>query len=137
MGRNIRLSEQQLQLVQALNRLGEGSAREVQRELNHLDLAHTTVATVLTRLESKGVLHSEVRGRERVYRCIVEPGSLQRSMVSSLVATLFDGDSKALMAHLVQEGEFQPEELDELRQLIDQRSGRSPSSRRTKTRKRK
>ena len=118
MAQEVKLSDQQYQLVQALGNLGRGSAREVQHEVMHLGLAHTTVATVLSRLETKGVLASEVRGRERVYRCLVDEKSIRQSMVSSLVSTLFKGDSKALMAHLVEEGEINPEKLDELHALI-------------------
>jgi len=127
MSKALKLSNQQLQMVQTLTRLGEGGAKDVQRELAHLDLAYTTIATVLSRLEKKGVLTSEVRGRERIYRCAVEEHTLQRSMVSSLVSSLFDGDSKALMAHLVEENEFAPEELDELRQLIKRKSAQGKS----------
>lgn len=127
-----KLSNQQLQMVQALSKLGEGGARDVQQALSHLELAYTTVATVLSRLEKKGVLESEVRGRERIYHCAVDESTLQRSMVSSLVSNLFDGDSKALLAHLVEEGEFEMEELDELRELIKRKSagGKITSTRR-------
>jgi predicted transcriptional regulator len=125
-----------LQLVQALIKLGQGSAREVQSAVGHLNLAHTTIATVLSRLETRGVLASELRGRERVYHCVVAANSLQRSMVSSLVSSLFDGDSKALMAHLVKEGEFEPEELDELRQMLDKRADQDKSGGNAATKKR-
>ena len=63
MSKDVRLSDQQFQVVQAVNKLAGASAREVQRELDHLELAHTTIATVMTRLEKKGVLESEVIGR--------------------------------------------------------------------------
>ncbi len=116
---NIKLSDQQYQLVQALWKLGEGSAKDVQAKLNNLGLAHTTVGTILSRLEKKGVLASETRGRERVYRPLISEGDVKRSMVSSLVSTLFKGDSKALLAHLVNEGEIEKDELDQLKQLID------------------
>lgn len=130
MSRSYKLSNQQLQMVQALTRLGEGGAGDVQQALAHLNLAYTTVATVLSRLEKKGVLASEVRGRERIYRCAVDESTLQRTMVSSLVTTLFDGDSKALMAHLVAENEFEPGELEELRKMISDKSRAGGKSRR-------
>lgn len=120
MSSDIRLSEQQLQIVQLLNQLGEGTAKEVQQGLAPLQLAHTTVATVLSRLEKKGVLQSEVRGRERCYRSNIDDSELRRSMVSSLISNLFKGDPKALMAHLVSEGEFEVSELDALRELVQQ-----------------
>ncbi len=120
MKNGVRLSDQQFQVVQAVNRLGEASARDVQRELDHLGLAHTTIATVMTRLEKKGVLASEVEGRERIYRCLVDESSIRQSMVTSMISTLFKGDSKALMAYLINEGEIDAEELDELKKLSQQ-----------------
>jgi BlaI family penicillinase repressor len=120
MSQDVRLSDQQFQVVQAVNKLAGASAREVQRELDHLGLAHTTIATVMTRLEKKGVLASKVHGRERIYRCLVDEESIRQSMVASMVSTLFKGDSKALMAHLVNEGEIDSSELDELKAMIQQ-----------------
>ncbi len=117
---DIRLSDQQLQIVQLLNHLGEGTAKDVQQGLKPISLAHTTVATVLSRLEKKGVLNSEVRGRERFYRSEVADMELRRSMVSSLVSNLFKGDPKALLAHLVSEGEIETNEIDDLRKLVNQ-----------------
>ncbi len=120
MSKDVRLSDQQFQVVQAVTKRGTASARDVQQDLEHLNLAHTTVATVMTRLEKKGVLSSTVIRRERVYRCLVDEQSIRQSMVNSLVSTLFRGDSKALMAHLISEGEVDSKELDELKAMITQ-----------------
>ncbi|NVJ97847.1 MAG: BlaI/MecI/CopY family transcriptional regulator [Alphaproteobacteria bacterium] len=119
MSGNIKLSDQQYQMVQALWHLGAGSAKDVQQALQDVSLAHTTVGTILSRLEKKGVLASEPRGRERVYRPLISEGDVKRSMVSSLVSTLFKGDSKELLAHLVKEGELDGDELSDIKALID------------------
>lgn len=123
MSKEIRLSGQQFEVVQAVNKLGRAGAKQVQQELKHLDLAHTTIATVLSRLEKKGLLVSEVEGRERVFRCLEDENSIRQSMVESLISTVFKGDSKALMAHLVSEGEIDSAELDELRELVQEGEG--------------
>jgi BlaI family penicillinase repressor len=120
MTKDVRLSDQQFQVVQAVTRRGEASVKDVQNELDHLKLAHTTVATVMSRLEKKGVLVSIIEGRERMYRCLVDEQLIRQSMVNSLISTLFKGDSKALMAHLVHEGEIDSNELDELKAMIQQ-----------------
>jgi len=122
MAANIKLSDQQYQIVQALWALNGGSARDVQRHLSGLGLAHTTIGTILTRLEKRGVLSSETRGRERVFRTLISEGDVKRSMVSSLVSTLFKGDSKALLAHLVSEGDIDKTELGELEALLQKES---------------
>ncbi len=118
MNLDFRLSDQQFQVLQAVNKLGGASAKQVQLELKHLNLAHTTVATVLSRLEKKGLFTSKVEGRERVFTSQVDEGSIRKSMVESLISTVFKGDSKALMAHLVHESEINSSELDELRKLV-------------------
>jgi len=118
MAANIKLSDQQYQIVQALWALGEGSARDVQQHLSGLGLAHTTIGTILTRLEKRGVLSSSPRGRERVFKTLISEGDVKRSMVSSLVSTLFKGDSKALLAHLVKEGDIAENELGEIEALL-------------------
>ena len=120
MTKEVRLSDQQFQVVQAVTRRGEASVKDVQNELDHLKLAHTTVATVMSRLEKKGVLVSTIEGRERMYRCLVDEQLIRQSMVNSLISTLFKGDSKALMAHLIHEGEIDSNELDELKAMIQQ-----------------
>ncbi|WP_020399848.1 BlaI/MecI/CopY family transcriptional regulator [Kordiimonas gwangyangensis] len=119
MAGNIKLSDQQYQIVQTLWQLGEGSAKDVQQALDDLSLAHTTIGTVLSRLEKKGVLSSETRGRERIYRAEIDESDVKRSMVSSLVSTLFKGDSKALLAHLVREGDFDDGDLSDVKALLE------------------
>jgi len=118
MAANIKLSDQQYQIVQALWALGEGSARDVQQHLSGLGLAHTTIGTILTRLEKRDVLSSSSRGRERVFKSLISEGDVKRSMVSSLVSTLFKGDSKALLAHLVNEGDIDKSQLSEIETLL-------------------
>ncbi|MBV1900160.1 MAG: BlaI/MecI/CopY family transcriptional regulator [Kordiimonadaceae bacterium] len=118
MADNIKLSDQQYQIVQALWHLGEGSARDVQEKLSDLGLAHTTIGTILSRLEKRHVLASETRGRERVYRSLISESDVKRSMVSSLISTLFKGDSKALLAHLVDEGDINENELADIKALL-------------------
>ncbi len=114
----VKLSDQQFQLMQALWHLGEGSAKAVQAQLSHLGLAHTTIATILTRLEKKGVLSSRTEGRERIFVPIVSEGDVRRSMVSSLVGTLFKGDDRQLLAHLVKESDLQQDDLDEIQKML-------------------
>jgi len=114
----VKLSDQQYQLMQALWHLKEGSAKSVHTQLAHLGLAHTTVATILTRLEKRGVLSSRTEGRERIYTPLVSESAARRSMVSSLVSTLFKGDDKQLLAHLVKESDLESDDLEDIQQML-------------------
>lgn len=116
---DVRLSAQQHRILRVLWREGEASAKQVQQALDG-ELAHTTVGTMLARLEKKGVLASVVRNRERFYRPLVSESDVRRSMVSDLVSTIFKGDPKALVAHLVREQDIAPGDLEAIRELLDE-----------------
>jgi len=114
--REVHLSELQLAVVRALWRRGEASTAEVVTELGpKRDLAHTTVATLLTRLEKRGLLETRRDGRTLIYKPLITEADVRRSMVADLVATLFKGDPKALLAHLVREDEIAPGDLEKVR----------------------
>jgi predicted transcriptional regulator len=115
---DIALSDLQLDLMRALWRSGELSVAQVAEALPGRDLAHTTVATLLTRLEKRGVVACRREGRLLLYSAAVSEAQVRRSMVSSLIAQVFRGDSKALLAHLVSEREVAPGDLEKVRALL-------------------
>lgn len=113
------LSELQLELMRVLWARGEASTADVAEVLaNSRGLAHTTIATLLSRLEKRGVVASRREGRQLVYRALIAQGEVQRSMVSGLLDQLFGGDARALLAHLVREEEIAPGDLDRVRELL-------------------
>ena len=118
MAEDIVLSDLQLELVRVLWRSGELSVAEVTEALADRGLAHTTVATLLTRLEKRGVVAARRDGRMLVYTACVSEAQVRRSMVSSLIAQVFRGDPKALLAHLVSEREVAQGDLEQVRALL-------------------
>jgi BlaI family transcriptional regulator, penicillinase repressor len=118
MAEDIVLSDLQLELVRVLWRSGELSVAEVTEALADRDLAHTTVATLLTRLEKRGVVAARRNGRMLVYTACVSEAQVRRSMVSSLITQVFRGDPKALLAHLVSEREVAQGDLEQVRALL-------------------
>lgn len=117
--RKIHLSELQLAVMRVLWTRGEAATTEVAGDLGaKRELAHTTVATLLTRLVKRGLLAQRRDGRSLVYRPLVTESEVRRSMVADLVATLFRGDRSALVAHLVREGELVPGDLAKVRARI-------------------
>ncbi|MGH7550618.1 MAG: BlaI/MecI/CopY family transcriptional regulator [Gemmatimonadota bacterium] len=114
-----RLTDLQLDLMRVLWKRGEATAAEVRDEIRERDLAPTTVATLLARLERQAVVTRRRRGRQYVYRPQVSEAAIRESMVAGLVGALFDGDPAALVSHLVSEAEIQEVDLEELRAMID------------------
>ena len=81
-------------------------------------LALTTIATMLRKMEDKGVVAHRAEGRQFVYRPTVSEELVRRSMVGELVERLFGGDPKALVAHLVSEHEIDGDEVEALRRRL-------------------
>ncbi len=124
----LELSELQLALMKVIWQRGDASTAEVTEALQtERDLAHTTVATLLTRLEKRGLLCASRDGRQLRYRAAVSEPQVQRSMVSGLLGRLFGGNPRALLSHLLREEEIGAEDLDQLRALLDrQADGKAP-----------
>ncbi len=119
--RRTQLSELQLAVMRVLWSRGEATTAEVVADLAaQRGLAHTTVATLLTRLEKHGVVAQRRDGRTWVHRALLSEAEVQRSMVAGLVAALFAGDSAALVAHLVREDEVTPGDLAAIRARLEE-----------------
>src|SRR5690349_9210301 len=101
MKKSIYLGELQFAIMTELWRLGEGSVSEVHAALTKRQLAPTTIATMLKKMEARGVIAHRVEGRRFIYRPLVSHEQVTRSMVSQLTSRLFGGDATALMAHLI------------------------------------
>ncbi len=84
-------------------------------------LAPTTIATMLRKMEDKGVVTHRSEGRLFVYRATVSEDEVRRSMVGEIVDRLFAGDPAALVSHLVAENELDPHDLAQLREALAER----------------
>ena len=81
-------------------------------------LAPTTVATLLSRLEKRGIVKHRSASRQYVYYPTVSEGEVRRSMVSDLAERLFDGDVAELVSHLLSEREMSAGDLEKVKELI-------------------
>ena len=119
---SVTLSDPQIALMRVLWQFGETSIAAAAEALaSERKLAHTTVATMLTRLEKRGLVASRREGRMLFYRACVAEHEVRRSMVSGLLSSLFAGDAKALVAHLLREDEIAPNDLERVRALLARR----------------
>lgn len=121
MSKTISLGDLQLAIMHELWRRGEATVTEVHKALSERDLAHTTIATMLTKLEQRGVVTHRNEGRKYVYSPCVSQGEVRRSMVSELKDRLFGGNTTALVSHLIDEHEVDEQELKRLRMLLSDR----------------
>lgn len=113
------LGDLQLAIMRILWNRDEASVADVHEALEpERGLALTTIATMLAKLEKKGVVEHRAEGRRYIYRPTVSEGQVRRSMVSDLTSQLFRGDAFALVNHLLSEHEIDARELSQIQQLI-------------------
>ena len=113
------LTELQLSVMRVLWDRPEATVAEVHGALSDRALATTTVATLLKRLEKRGLLTHRTEGRQFVYAAAVSESAVRRSMVSDLTDRLFSGDVTALLSHLLRDGEMEPGDLSRVKSLIE------------------
>lgn len=115
----VHLTDLQLAIVRLLWERGECTVVDVQEGLlPERSLAQTTVATLLTRLEKRGVVSHRTAGRQFIYKAEVTEPVVRHSMVGELTNSLFQGRASALISHLLVEREMDREELGEVKRLI-------------------
>jgi predicted transcriptional regulator len=114
------LGDLQHAIMEVLWSEGQATAAEVHRALQaERGLAPTTIATMLSKMERKGVVSHRTDGRRFVYRATVSRDEVRRSMLGDLSERLFGGSVAAMVAHLLSAHEVDAAELQELRGLID------------------
>ena len=113
------LTDLQVDLLEVLWDREEATVAEVQEALlGTRGLATSTVATLLSRLEKRGVVAHRADGRQYVYRAQVSREQVRDSMVSALTYRMFSGDVAELVSHLLTEAETSPGDLARVKRLI-------------------
>ena len=98
----------------------QASAREVADVLSQTrSVAYTTVQTMLTILERKGLVTHQTEGRTFVYRPALTRAQARSSALRQLVGQFFGGSPKALAQHLLSEHEIDLADLERLQAKID------------------
>ena len=119
MSRTHQLGELQLAIMRILWARAEASVAQVHQALeSERGLALTTIATMLSKMEKKGIVGHRSEGRLFVYYPEISEEDVHRSMVSELTERLFEGRASLLVSHLLAQGEIDPLELAEIRRLI-------------------
>jgi predicted transcriptional regulator len=89
------------------------------------DRAHTTVMTVLDRLNTKGLVRREKRGRAWVYKPAVKPEEIVGHRLGDLLQEGSSVSDALLLAFVDRTERVAPQVLDRLAQLIDVRRRRN------------
>lgn len=122
--RAYRLGDLQLKIMKVLWSGGPSRVAGVQEELDGEPLAYTTVATMLRKMEDRGLVRHQEEDRRFVYEAAVSEEDVTRSMADDLVDRLFQGSLSEAVSHLLETRDVSHRELAWLEQLIQERKKR-------------
>ena len=123
---NIRFGRVQLRIMQVIWKKKRAIALEITEELNKVaPIAHSTVQTLLRKLEQKGAIDHDVKDRTFIFYPLIEAEKVTKYITRDLVDRIFGGSPVGMVSHLLKHEKISPEELEKIRELINKK-GISP-----------
>lgn len=129
----IKLTRFELEMMDALWRLGRASVREIQEALPEKKRpAYTTVQTIIRRLEEKGAVRQVKKiSNAHIFEPVVTRQAAHRRLIDDLL-DLFGGSARPLMAHLAEAGKLSLEDVRALERLLSEQEPHEPNQPRRK-----
>jgi len=125
------LPEAELEVLSALRELGEADTATLRKSMErYRPMAHASMATLLKRLEEKGLVSRRKAdaGKAYLYSTTDDGNEIVRPLVSRLLDRVFRGDKLTMVATLFETRPPSKSELRELEELV--RSMKSGKDRR-------
>jgi len=131
--KSIRLTRFEIEVMEVLWGLGNGSIREIHERLpEHKQVAYTTVQTVVRRLEEKGALRQIKKiGTAFIFEPVVTRKAAHLRLIDDLLE-LFGGSARPLMAHLAESGKLSLEDLREVEEILSEQQSNEGGGPRSK-----
>src|SRR5687768_10435289 len=122
MSRGLQISDAEWDVMEPIWAVGACTAADVIKQLRAThDWNHSTIRTLLARLVEKGALAYDVDGSRYIYRAKVSRQRCVRHEGRSFLEKAFGGDVAALLAHFVAEESLDPDQIEQVRQLLAQK----------------
>jgi predicted transcriptional regulator len=121
-----RPTDAELAILRVLWERGASTVREVHEVLNRGEpeaTGYTTVLKLMQIMTDKGLVQRDESQRAHVYRAHATEQRTQRQLVTDLVERAFGGSSAKLAMQALSARKTSPEELAELRRLLDEMEG--------------
>ena len=93
---------------------------EIQRALaDERPLAATTIATLLSRLEKRGIVAYRIEGRQYIYRALLNERDARQHSLVEVKQHLFEGDVATMVSQLLSSHELRPGDLAKVKALVE------------------
>src|SRR5215467_3443075 len=119
-----RPTDAELAILGVLWTRGPSTVRQVQDVLNEQRATgYTTILKLLQIMTEKRLVARDESARTHIYKAAYTEDQTQRHLVSDLMARAFDGSAAKLVLQALETGKASPEELEEIRRLLDTHRG--------------
>lgn len=116
-----KLPDGELELMMIIWSYNEPISRlEIEEKLDKArDVVPSTILSYLSRLEEKGFVSREKRGKNNYYSALVDKDEYLREAGKNILDLMFGGSLKNFASALYHGGELSKEDIDELQDLIN------------------
>jgi predicted transcriptional regulator len=115
-------TDAELAILTVLWSRGPSTVRQVAAAMDR-EAGYTTVLKLLQIMAEKGLVTRDESARTHVYAPAYTEDQTQRQLVMDLVERAFDGSAAKLVLQALASKKATPEELDEIRKLLNTRGG--------------
>jgi predicted transcriptional regulator len=125
------IPDSELDVIKVLWDRGQGTVREILETLKAAgrQWSYATVATLLDRLETKGMVASDRSDLAFVYRPTLTEQEVRQKRVGNLVEKLYQGEPGLLVLHLLKAHPLDPKQAKQVRALLEEMSGEAGKGR--------
>jgi BlaI family penicillinase repressor len=117
------LTEQELEIMKVVWRLGKVTVRDVYEELlKERKIAYTSVMTIMKIMAEKKHLRRRLTDRAYVYEATCPKSLIMKELVGDFLNRVFNGSAEPLLLYLVRNRYVSEKELDEIVRVIKERS---------------
>jgi len=117
----------ELAILRSLWTRGPSTVRQVHEHLGR-DTAYTTVLKLLQIMTEKGLVRRDDEARSHIYAAAQPAQATQRQLLRNLVDKAFAGSASQLVLQALSAKRATPEELAEIRKLLDEHEQKGGSS---------
>ena len=116
-----RPTDAELSILRVLWQRGPSTVREVRNRLDRVKpTGYTTALKLLQIMTEKGLVQRDESQRSHVYQARLTEERTQRQLVGDLLDRAFGGSARNLVMQALSAKRASPEELAEIRELLDQ-----------------
>jgi BlaI family penicillinase repressor len=117
-------STAELEILRVLWRRGPSTVHEIHPEIARGSrVGYTTVLKLLQIMFEKGLVTRNDTSRPHVFKAAVAEGQVKKRLLTELLDQVFDGSTMSLVMHTLSAKRATPEEVRQLRQLLDDIEG--------------